>query len=98
MAYWMIVCSVYLYIATLGVNVRICRISGASTLQSEAWCPVSSELRHSRQSESSSVSSHRNEAPAPLTWWDNVGALQTCLMIGETTDGANCLTYLRHRR
>ena len=26
------------------------------------------------------------------------GALQTCLMIGETTDGANCLTYLRHRR
>jgi hypothetical protein len=21
-----------------------------------------------------------------------------CLMIGETTDGANCLTYLRHRR
>jgi hypothetical protein len=25
MAYWMIACSVYLYIATLGVNVRICR-------------------------------------------------------------------------
>ena len=28
MAYWMIACSVYLYIAALGVNVRICRNSG----------------------------------------------------------------------
>lgn len=28
MAYWMIACSVYLYIATLGVNVRICRDEG----------------------------------------------------------------------
>jgi hypothetical protein len=25
MAYWMVVCSVYLYIAILGANVRICR-------------------------------------------------------------------------
>jgi hypothetical protein len=25
MAYWMVACSVYLYIAILGVNVRICR-------------------------------------------------------------------------
>jgi hypothetical protein len=40
------------------------------------------------------VSSHRNEAPAPLTWYDSAGALQTCLMIGETTDGANCLDVL----
>jgi hypothetical protein len=27
MAYWMIACSVYLYIATLGLKIRICRIS-----------------------------------------------------------------------
>jgi len=26
MAYWMVACSVYLYIVTFGVNVRICRI------------------------------------------------------------------------
>jgi hypothetical protein len=25
MAYWMVACSVYLYIAILGANVRICR-------------------------------------------------------------------------
>jgi hypothetical protein len=26
MAYWMVACSVYLYIAILGANVRICRV------------------------------------------------------------------------
>jgi len=29
MAYWMVACSVYLYIAILGVNVRFCRRSGS---------------------------------------------------------------------
>ena len=28
MAYWMVACSVYLYIAALGVTVRICREDG----------------------------------------------------------------------
>jgi hypothetical protein len=28
MAYWMVACSVYLYIAILGANVRICRRQG----------------------------------------------------------------------
>jgi len=28
MAYWMVTCSVYLYIAILGANIRICRGQG----------------------------------------------------------------------
>jgi Transposase DDE domain len=39
---------------------------------------------------------------AALIWQefprDSIKGLRTCLMIGETTDGADCLTYLRHRR
>jgi len=30
MTYWMVACSVYLYIATFGVNLRICREAGCS--------------------------------------------------------------------
>lgn len=52
----------------------------------------------SREGEASIALSHRDEAPAPLTWWDGTNDLRTCLMIVETTDGADRLTNLRHRR
>ena len=36
MAYWMVACSVYLYIAILGANIRICRDEGAARLRERA--------------------------------------------------------------
>ena len=33
MAYWMVTCSVYLYIAILGAKVRICRGQGGCQLE-----------------------------------------------------------------
>ena len=53
----------------------------------------------SREGEGASASpSHQDGAPAPLTWWDSANGLRTCLMIGETTDGVGCLTYMGYRR
>jgi hypothetical protein len=56
----------------------------------------------SRGSEASTVLSHRDEATRAADLIgvsrDSINGLRTCLMIGETTDGADCLTYLRHRR
>jgi hypothetical protein len=37
MAYWMVACSVYLYIVTFGVNVRICRDSRAFVVREHAF-------------------------------------------------------------
>jgi hypothetical protein len=39
MAYWMVACSVYLYIAILGANVRICRISRNAPSQVASLLP-----------------------------------------------------------
>jgi hypothetical protein len=44
------------------------------------------------QSDALIVPSHRDEAPAPLTWEDRARGLRTCLMIGETASRGNCLT------
>lgn len=52
----------------------------------------------SPESEAFTVLSHRDEALAPLAWWDGANGLRICLMIGETTGEADCLTYLKHRR
>lgn len=52
----------------------------------------------SREGEASIALSHRDEAPAPLTWWGGTNDLRTCLMIVKTTDSADRLTNLRHRR
>jgi hypothetical protein len=43
MAYWMVACSVYLYIAILGATVRICRDAGHARL-----APASSSARAAR--------------------------------------------------
>ena len=48
----------------------------------------------SRECEASTVPSHGNETPTPLTWWDSYNGMRTCLMIGEITDAADCLTTL----
>ena len=37
MAYWMVACSVYLYIAILGANVRICRVPGSLAHLTSGW-------------------------------------------------------------
>jgi hypothetical protein len=52
----------------------------------------------SRESEASTVPSYRDEAAALLTWLHSTNGMWICLMIDETTDGADCLVHLRHRR
>ena len=37
MAYWMIVCAVYLYTVIFGVNIRICRIPIEPKISSSRW-------------------------------------------------------------
>jgi hypothetical protein len=51
MAYWMVACSVYLYVAILGANVRFCRESrGYSRLKRQRVCRIcrglSRRVRH----------------------------------------------------
>jgi hypothetical protein len=43
----------------------------------------------SREGEASIALSHRDEAPAPLTWWGGTNDLRTCLMIVKTTDSVD---------
>jgi hypothetical protein len=51
----------------------------------------------SRKHEVYTAPSHRNQAPAPLTWSDSANGLRTCLIVGETTDGGDCLAYPARR-
>jgi hypothetical protein len=78
--------TVYLFTGTLGMNVRFCPY----VLSHSTW-----DMSHER--EASTAPSHRDDVLVPLSWPDSTSGLRTCLMIGETTDGAGCLTYLSHR-